>query len=253
MFCLLKPEKDSINICKSNCKFCIHYLLARACSDSNSIPDGFSSLGKIENFETFVITDNIQWLYRREENNIEVYLHFVTLYNDSCEDVLTNPFTVFSDEKIEPVIYFFKNDKLVWKISNPEKCEEIYSQLISGKTLVKILAEARHELFLLLSSLPWELVENRTLVNKDKDLQKFLRKATAVAKKSEGILFERNRAKGDDYLRRISRCLYPHVLFQYHSSDRKEFKIVATKYDKISDLFDSKLYRSLFRISREFP
>ncbi|NET40567.1 hypothetical protein [Okeania sp. SIO2B3] len=111
-----------------------------------------------------------------------------------------------------------------WSTSNSNRVKSILRDLVKFKRSPdEIVRELLIELRNLAVQLPWELVEDKELVPKDKDLQKFLRKANELAKKTDGLIAIRNRAKADIYLRVLAG-----IVGCFVKSEGKTFQLIKS-------------------------
>lgn len=165
MFCLLRT-KDSISLCNS-CNYCFNYVLSVTYSQINNyqaIKERFDSAYDHWEGERFAILSD-------------------------GESIII--------EKMYPCFHHVGR----WIIRDESRVQSILRKLVKFKQSPDdIVTELRTELASLIIQLPWEIIEGRELMPRDKDLQKFLRKANALAKGSNGLLTTRNRAKADFYL-----------------------------------------------------
>lgn len=123
-------------------------------------------------------------------------------------------------------------------ITNEDRVKSILYKLCRLKCSPdEIGKELRKELCAMMASLPWELVEGKTLFPKDKSLQKFLRKANEIAKSSTGLLMTRNRAKADSYLRSLCRIIGCSIVYEgvYRG---KEFRVSSPFKTTIKSVLD---------------
>ncbi|GGA13933.1 hypothetical protein [Okeania sp. KiyG1] len=153
MFCLLKT-KDCLNLC-TTCNYCFNYLQVAIDSQVKnylSAKDEFNASYDCWKGERFAITSNGE---------------------------------LIGIEKLYPDFHHVK----VCIIKDKDRVNSILRKLVEFKQSPdEIESELRLELANIVIQLPWELVEGRELIPRDKDLQKFLRKANELAKKSNGIV-----------------------------------------------------------------